>query len=262
MIASRRDSATSPTSATVVAVPSIDFPRRYNAAADLVDGHLDAGRGARVAYVEDAPHATCTYAELAARVSRAGNALRALGVAMEQRVAIAMLDSVDFVAAFLGAIKIGAVPVPLNTLLTPSDYAGSSTTAARASSSCRTRSRRSSKRPSRRRRSPPWCSSRVRLLPARGAKRASARAPTSPSSTTCARRRARRSIPAPTTCDDVAFWLYSSGSTGRPKGAMHLHTHLRLHERALRRAGARPPRGRRRSSPQRSSFSRTASATR
>src|SRR5689334_20899232 len=32
--------------------------------------------------------------------------------------------------------------------------------------------------------------------------------------------------PAPTTRDDVAFWLYSSGSTGKPKGAVHLQSDL------------------------------------
>src|SRR5437879_10629393 len=56
-------------------------------------------------------------------VDRTGNALRALGIEPEQRVALVLPDSPEFVAAFLGAIKIGAIPVTLSTLLTEGDYA-------------------------------------------------------------------------------------------------------------------------------------------
>src|SRR5580658_3811178 len=101
--------------------PTVRIPRAYNAAVDFVDRHLDEGRGARVAVKDDLGE--YTYAELAERVNRAGNALRTLGVQMEQRVMIAMLDSIDFMAMFWGAVKIGAVPVPVNTLLAPPDYA-------------------------------------------------------------------------------------------------------------------------------------------
>jgi len=90
--------------------PHVTFPRRYNAAADLVDRHLEEGRGGSVAYLDDS--GTHSYAALAERVNRAGNALRALGVQAEQRVLMVMLDTIDFPAVFLGAIKIGAVPVP------------------------------------------------------------------------------------------------------------------------------------------------------
>src|SRR5690606_41350672 len=48
--------------------------------------------------------------------------MHALGLRREERIAIAMLDSADWVAVFLGAIKAGIVPVAMNTLLTPSDY--------------------------------------------------------------------------------------------------------------------------------------------
>src|SRR5438128_804676 len=108
--------------ASVTADPArATFPRRYNAAADLIDRHVEQGRGARLAYLDDA--GTTTYAQLLERCNRAGNALRALGLEVEQRVMLAMLDTADFAAAFLGAIKIGAVPVPVNTLLQPADYA-------------------------------------------------------------------------------------------------------------------------------------------
>ncbi len=88
-------------------------------AVPLVDRHVSEGRGSAVA-LHLAGHAV-TYAELQALVNRAGNALLASGVQPEQRVAILLPDSVEFVAAFLGAIKIGAVPVPLNTAAPPHD---------------------------------------------------------------------------------------------------------------------------------------------
>jgi benzoate-CoA ligase family protein len=66
---------------------------------------------------------TITYAEVGRLVNRAGNALRSLGLAPAERVAVVLPDSPEFVSAFLGAIKIGAVPVTLSTLLTPRDYA-------------------------------------------------------------------------------------------------------------------------------------------
>src|SRR5437773_102318 len=97
-----------------------DVPREYNAAVDLVGRNLAAGRGGKIAYIDDA--GSCTYAQLAERVDRAANALHSLNIHREERIAIAMLDSADWVALFLGAIKAGIVPVAMNTLLTPADY--------------------------------------------------------------------------------------------------------------------------------------------
>ncbi|HSQ62872.1 MAG TPA: AMP-binding protein, partial [Polyangiaceae bacterium] len=76
--------------------PRVTFPREYNAAVDLLDRHVEEGRGARIAYIDD--RGTTTYAELAERANRAGNALRSLGVAPEQRVLLVMLDTIDFPA--------------------------------------------------------------------------------------------------------------------------------------------------------------------
>src|ERR1700730_11158693 len=59
-----------------------------------------------------------TYGELQKQSCRVANMLRRLGVRREERVAMIMLDTVDFPAVFLGAIRAGIVPVPLNTLLT------------------------------------------------------------------------------------------------------------------------------------------------
>ncbi|HEX3344517.1 MAG TPA: AMP-binding protein, partial [Polyangiaceae bacterium] len=101
---------------------SAPLPREYNAAVDFVDRHVPEGRGGKRAFVDD--ERSLTYGELAEGVARAGNALLGhLGVQPEQRVAMCMLDSVDFPCVFWGAIKAGVVPVPLNTLLTTADYA-------------------------------------------------------------------------------------------------------------------------------------------
>ena len=91
-----------------------------NAAAELLDRHVAAGRGERIAYHDD--RTSLTYAALRDRAGRAGNALRALGLEPEQRVAMVMLDTIDFPAMFLGAMRAGIVPVPLNTLLPAADY--------------------------------------------------------------------------------------------------------------------------------------------
>jgi acyl-CoA synthetase (AMP-forming)/AMP-acid ligase II len=97
----------------------LQIPRDYNAS-ELVDRNVIEGWGAKPA-VRDAG-STTTYAELSGRINRAGNALAALGVQMEQRVLLCLLDTVDFPTFFWGAIKIGAVPVPVNTLLSSKDY--------------------------------------------------------------------------------------------------------------------------------------------
>src|SRR5262245_20844406 len=96
----------------------LELPRDYNAAVDLLG--RNAGRGAKVAYIDDS--GSGTYGELTERVDRVANALRAMDLRREERIGIAMLDSADWVALFLGAIKAGIVPVAMNTLLTPRDY--------------------------------------------------------------------------------------------------------------------------------------------
>jgi benzoate-CoA ligase len=181
----------------------MELPREYNAAVDLVG--RNAGRAAKAAFIDDA--GTTTYGQLAERVDRAANALRDLGLERENRIAIAMLDSADWVALFLGAIKAGIVPVALNTLLTPSDYEyqlKDSRSRALFVSEPLLKNFDGMKAKCR---DLKHVVSNVKEFISGGAPRAEA---------------------APTLRDDMCFWLYSSGSTGAPKGTVHLHSHLIL----------------------------------
>src|SRR5579863_7628041 len=101
-------------------VAPIFLPDEFNAASYFVDRHIDAGRADKVAIECGEVHVT--YRQLFERVNQVGNGLRRLGVRIEERVFLLLLDSPEFAARFFGAIKIGAVPVPVNTLLKSADY--------------------------------------------------------------------------------------------------------------------------------------------
>lgn len=192
--------------------PVIDVSREYNAAHDLIARNLRAGRSQKIAYIDD--EGTYTYGELDLRVNRFADALRRLGIQMEQRVLLCLLDTVDFPVAFLGCIKAGAVPVAINTLLTPSDLeyilSDSRATAVVVSA--------------------PLLSSLDPLFAgARFLKQVIVSGSEDPqrlSMSALLREAADIAETAPTTCDDVCFWLYSSGSTGAPKGTVHTHGNL------------------------------------
>src|SRR4029077_2279010 len=93
----------------------------YNAVTWLLDRNVDQGRGAKLAFTDTVSE--LTYGALQQQSCRVANMLRRLGVRREERVAMIMLDTVDFPMVFLGAIRAGVVPVPLNTLLTADQYA-------------------------------------------------------------------------------------------------------------------------------------------
>ena len=185
----------------------MEFPREYNAAVDLIGRNLSAGRGSKTAYIDDT--GSCSYAQLAERVDRAASALRALGIKREERIAIAMLDSADWVALFLGAIKAGIVPVAMNTLLTPADYEyqlkDSRARAVFVSEPLLKSFEAITKN----------CGDLEHVVPHARLKELLQKAQP-------------QAEAAPTTRDDMCFWLYSSGSTGAPKGTVHLHSHLIL----------------------------------
>src|SRR5262249_27505338 len=86
-----------------------------------VDGAVAAGHGERVAYLYEGER--ITYAGLQKRVNQAGNALAKLGVEIEQRVAILLPNRPEFVTAFFGAIKIGAVPTAMSFAVQPAEHA-------------------------------------------------------------------------------------------------------------------------------------------
>ncbi len=193
------------------------LPSRYNAASHFVDRHLGEGRGAKVAFIDD--RGKYTYEELAARVNRAGNVLRQLGVEMEQRVLLCLLDTIDFPSLFWGAIKIGAVAVPANTMLTTDDYQ-----ALLEDSRARVLAVSA---PLYERFKP--IIDKQKLLSAVLICGESAEAASEKriySFDTLCRQASAQLEPVDTSPDDVAFWLYSSGSTGAPKGAVHLHGDL------------------------------------
>jgi benzoate-CoA ligase len=192
--------------------PRIDIPRAYNATVDLIDVNLAAGRGGKVAVIDD--RGRYTYAELAERMARCSNALKGLGVDMEQRVALGLLDTVDFPALFLGAIRLGAVPIPLNTVLTADDYAYML-------------------RDSRARVAVVSAALYEKFKPALADQPfletvviAGGEVAGHPNLDALTRQASPELKPAPTVCDDAAFWLYSSGSTGAPKGTVHVQSSL------------------------------------
>ena len=190
--------------------PEVHVPRDYNAAYDLIERNLRAGRATKTAFIDD--KGSYTYADVASRVNRAANALGTLGLAQEDRVMVCLQDSIDFPTVFLGAIKAGIVPIATNTLLTASDYAFMLTDS-RAKALVVSEALWPSFAPI------VGKQKYLRHIIISGAKGEL------PLDNLLAAA-ADQFETAPTTCDDPCFWLYSSGSTGTPKGTVHLHSHL------------------------------------
>jgi benzoate-CoA ligase family protein len=186
------------------------LPEEFNAASYFIDRHMDEGRGEKAA-IECGDHRV-TYRELFESVNRVGNALKRLGVRIEERVLLLLLDTPEFAACFFGAIKIGAIPVPVNTLLKPADYEymlnNSRARVVIVSDSL------FSLLPSLRAGTLHSVEKIVVVGNADGTGAQSFDSWIRDSSTDLEAAR--------TSKDDAAFWLYSSGSTGRPKACVHL----------------------------------------
>lgn len=181
----------------------------FNVATRFVDQNVAKGRGGNTAI--ECGDQRITYRELLENTNRAGNALRRLGVRVGERVLILLPDSPEFLYCFYGAIKIGAVAVPLNTLLKPADYEYLfNHSEARVAVVHATLAPQALAHPR----------ERLKYLEAMviaGGSGEGVRLET------LMKEAASDLEPAPTLRDDPAFWLYSSGSTGKPKACVHLH---------------------------------------
>jgi benzoate-CoA ligase family protein len=171
----------------------------FNAAAYLLDRHVDADDGGRLALTGE--RGDVTYQELHDRVRRAAAGLRAAGLQPEQRLMMVMADSPDFVTVYLAAMRIGAVPVPVSTMVRPDAL------------------------------SEILRDSRARFMMTTPEYASLAESASS------AELRGILNLDElggdddsvyPTTEDSPAFWLYTSGTTGKPKGAMHRHGSIRV----------------------------------
>jgi benzoate-CoA ligase len=180
-------------------------------ASTLLDRVLEAGRTDEIALITEA--GTVSYGELGRMVAAVGSYLNGLGVQREQRVLMVLDDSPAFHATFLGAMRIGAVPVPVNPMDRVDNH--------------------------------------VYYLEDSYAKVLVIEAALLPSLEAMLAARPDIQVvvvggevgrhtqfdyivadgddlraPADTHQDDMAFWLYSSGSTGRPKGVVHSHRNI------------------------------------
>jgi benzoate-CoA ligase family protein len=160
------------------------------------------------------PDRNWSYGELAERVARVANALRSLGVRPGERVLFSVVDDIDFPSLFLGAMKVGAIAIPINTYLKPEDYryyiADSGAVVVVADHTI----------------APLIASFRHELPDLRhllcarghvlGVDHLDSILATQPA----------QADTLPVDPDDMAFWLYSSGSTGKPKGVVHTGNHI------------------------------------
>lgn len=158
-----------------------------------------------------------SYEDVLRAVNRMANALDGLGLQMEQRCVLILPDCPEFVIAFLGAMKMGAVPVPVNRLAPPKDllYYLNDSRARVVVVGAEEWPKIAEIRPELRfvqhvivvgTAAPAGCLSCDQLLDAASPER----------------------DPAATSPDDASYWLYTSGTTGTPKGVIHLH-HDMLH---------------------------------
>ena len=107
------------TQASEISARSI--PDQLNAATYFVDRNVAEGRGDNIAI--ECGDRRITYTSVLENVNRFGNALKhILGVRIEERVLLLLLDCPEYAYAFFGAIKAGAVPIPTSTLFKPADY--------------------------------------------------------------------------------------------------------------------------------------------
>jgi len=185
-----------------------------NAALYFVDRHIEEGRADKVAFREaDGRKRSLTYGQLAEETGRFAGALYRHGVRREERIAMIVRDQIEFPVVFWGALKAGAIPVPINTLLSSAVY-DTILTDSRASILVVSEEQ--------------W----PMVAPAIEGNRflravlVIGEAPEGTESYTEFVDGAPVEETVEAHEDELAFWLYSSGSTGQPKGVRHVHSSL------------------------------------
>jgi len=198
----------------------VELPEKFNVASHFLDAPaaLHSGRPAIAGEPRE-----LSYGELATLANRAGNALRALGVSRGDRVLIMLPDSAEFVAAFFGAAKIGAVAVPVNPFARSSDYIhylenSEPSVAIVHSESLAEFLPASSARPQ-----VPIIVSGENKIGLHGVSCAKWSAWIAAAS--------EQLVAADTSPGDPAFMLYTSGSGGAPKAAVHRHADMLIASR-------------------------------
>lgn len=184
--------------------------RDYNAAVDFVDRNVAEGRGDKTAFID--PARNMTYAELRDETARIGPMLARLGIEPENRIALVLLDTVDFPVLFWGAIRAGIVPVLVNTRLTVDQYRylfeDSRAKAVFVSTALLPAIQEAA-----------VDLPNIKTIVVVGGGPASV-----PRLDALLAAENEGSAPARTCADEVAYWLYSSGTTGMAKGTMHVHS--------------------------------------
>jgi benzoate-CoA ligase family protein len=177
----------------------------------VLDRNIEAGRASRLAYV--ARTDSLTYEQLRRRVNRMGHLLRELGIRREQRVLLVLDDTTTFPVAFLGALRIGAVPIPVSVRETPSNFRHFIEDSYSDLVVCDAEVLPTLKAA--------LAGLDVRFLARDGG-------PGAIELEAALAAQDDELAAAPTHADDMAFWLYTSGSTGKPKGVVHLHRSLQV----------------------------------
>jgi benzoate-CoA ligase len=188
------------------------LPEPFNAADFFVDRHVAEGRAGCAAF--RFAGRTVTYGEVADRVARCAGALAEAGLDIEQRALLALDDTPAFAAAFWGAARLGAVAVPVNTLMSAEEYAfllqDSRARVAVVEANVAERLL-----PVRAR--CPW----LRAVLAVGGRPAGAH---DFDEALAAAKPVAEAVQ--TSREDIVYWGYTSGSTGPPKAALHSHGDL------------------------------------